>query len=127
MMSKPLLLQLLRRDPGGKAMLAVLLGLMGEHPESVDTDGIAGRVQQVREQRRLVLLGERPLAFDPDTDLAFHRKKTLPYHSNGMRFSAFDSDGGVLGAARHRRAGPPQRSRGDLVHRGHRSRDRRGG
>jgi L-serine dehydratase len=75
---------------------AVLLGLMGEHPETVDTENIAVRIQEVRQRRRLALLGERSLVFDPETDLVFHRRKTLPYHSNGMRFGARDANGAVL-------------------------------
>ena len=62
----------------------------------MDTDSIPLQLQQVQERRTLTLLGEWPLIFDPDQDLVFHRRKTLPYHSNGMRFSAHGSDDGVL-------------------------------
>jgi L-serine dehydratase len=75
---------------------AVLLGLMGEHPESVDTESIAARVEQAYAQRQLALLGATRLDFTPDTDLVFHRKKALPYHPNGMVFRAFDADGSAL-------------------------------
>ena len=75
---------------------AVVLGLLGEKPETVDTDSIAMQMQQIRERCRLTLLGQQPMAFDPDKDLVFHRKKALPYHSNGMRFSAFSNDNSVL-------------------------------
>ncbi|MGB5199346.1 MAG: L-serine ammonia-lyase [Sedimenticolaceae bacterium] len=75
---------------------AVVLGLLGEMPETVDTDSIPLQMQRVYERRTLTLLGEWPLIFDPDQDLVFHRRKTLPYHPNGMRFSAHGSDDGVL-------------------------------
>jgi len=75
---------------------AVLLGLAGESPETVDTDTIPTRTEQIRSQRQLRLLGEHTLPFDPDGDLVFHRKKTLPYHPNGMTFRALDAAGSVL-------------------------------
>ena len=75
---------------------AVLLGLEGETPEAVDTGSVATRVAAIRSDLRLVLLGEQPLAFDVDKDLVFHRRKSLPYHPNGMRFHAYDREGTVL-------------------------------
>ncbi|MCF7203997.1 L-serine ammonia-lyase [Pseudomonas oligotrophica] len=71
---------------------AVLLGLEGEQPESVDTGGIDARLAQIRQQARLKLLGEREIAFDPRQQLAFIRRP-LPFHPNGMIFRAFDAAG----------------------------------
>jgi L-serine dehydratase len=67
---------------------AVLLGLEGEAPETVDTDTVAERVERVRATRRLALLGRHEIAFDPDTHLVLHRRRSLPFHPNGMRFLA---------------------------------------
>ncbi|MGH3876885.1 MAG: L-serine ammonia-lyase [Actinophytocola sp.] len=67
---------------------AVLLGLAGEEPETVDTDAVADRVDEIRATKRLVLLGTREIDFDPDADLVLHRRKSLPAHPNGMRFRA---------------------------------------
>jgi L-serine dehydratase len=75
---------------------AVLLGLAGEEPETVDTDAIADRVDLIRATRRLTLLGHREIDFDPDEDLVLHRRKSLPFHPNGMRFHAYDASGAVL-------------------------------
>ncbi len=75
---------------------AVLVGLQGERPETVDPDTIPARVAAVRAARRLELAGGRTVAFDPDRDLVFHRRETLPLHSNGMRFTALDEAGAVL-------------------------------
>ena len=72
---------------------AVILGLMGESPERVDVDSIAERVAAVRESGELVLLGGRAIAFSYRDDLVMHRHEALPYHANGMRFSAFDENG----------------------------------
>ncbi|RIV37040.1 L-serine ammonia-lyase [Micromonospora radicis] len=72
---------------------AVLLGLAGEVPETVDTDSVDGRVAEVRAQRRLALFGTHEIDFDPDRDLLLHRRRSLPYHPNGMTFSAYDGSG----------------------------------
>jgi L-serine dehydratase len=78
---------------------AVILGLEGEEPETVDTDAIPGRMRQVREERRLRLLGRREIPFKQGEHLVLHRRKSLPYHPNGMRFTAFAADGRELRAA----------------------------
>jgi L-serine dehydratase len=75
---------------------AVLLGLEGEHPETVDTRAVGGRVERIRETGKVRLLGEHEITFDPDAHLVMHRRKTLPYHPNGMTFTAEDAAGSVL-------------------------------
>jgi L-serine dehydratase len=75
---------------------AVLLGLMGEDPETVDTDVVGARAAGVREAGRLVLLGAHEIAFDVAEHLTLHRRRSLPYHPNGMVFTAFDGAGAVL-------------------------------
>ncbi|HEX6076496.1 MAG TPA: L-serine ammonia-lyase [Micromonosporaceae bacterium] len=75
---------------------AVLLGLAGEDPETVDTATMGDRVSAIRRDRRLVLLGSHEVGFDPDHDLVMHRRKSLPYHPNGMIFRAFDTSGQPL-------------------------------
>ncbi|MEU0152708.1 L-serine ammonia-lyase [Micromonospora fulviviridis] len=72
---------------------AVLLGLEGESPETVDTDSVGPRVERIRAQRRLSLIGSQEIDFDPDRDLVLHRRRSLPYHPNGMTFAAFDAAG----------------------------------
>jgi L-serine dehydratase len=67
---------------------AVVLGLMGETPEQVDTELIAERVEQVRKDGEVALLGRHPVRLTDD-DLVLHRRATLPYHPNGMRFFAY--------------------------------------
>ncbi len=72
---------------------AVLLGLQGEAPDTVDTDTIADKLAQVRASGRLRLLGEQEIAFAEREHLLFHRRQSLPHHPNGMRFTALDADG----------------------------------
>lgn len=71
---------------------AVLLGLEGEQPESVDTDSIPARLATIRERGELQLLGRHPIPFDSKAQLAFIRRP-LPFHPNGMVFRAFDASG----------------------------------
>ncbi len=75
---------------------ALLLGLEGDSPRLVDVDTIAARVENIRARGALSLAGTHPISWQEARDLAFRRKKALPYHSNGMRFSAFDATGGVI-------------------------------
>ncbi|HWH82291.1 MAG TPA: L-serine ammonia-lyase [Burkholderiaceae bacterium] len=75
---------------------AVLLGLAGHEPDTVDVDGIGAELQRIRSTQRLALLGSREIAFDERADLVFHRRESLPFHANGMRFIAFDAAGAEL-------------------------------
>ena len=75
---------------------AVLLGLEGEDPETVDTHTVGSRVERIRADRTVNLLGEHEIAFDPDEHLVMHRRKALPYHPNGMTFTAEAADGTLL-------------------------------
>ncbi|MCZ7377205.1 MULTISPECIES: L-serine ammonia-lyase [unclassified Micromonospora] len=72
---------------------AVLLGLAGESPETVDTDTVGPRVERIRAERRISILGAHEIDFDPDRDLTLHRRRSLPYHPNGMTFAAFNAAG----------------------------------
>ena len=78
---------------------AVLLGLEGELPESVDTETISKRVSAIHENGRLLLRGGKKVPFDASKNLIFRRGKKLPFHPNGMRFTARDSEGGEIRAA----------------------------
>jgi len=74
---------------------AVLLGLSGADPRTVDTDTVAGRVAEIRADKAIVLSGEHRIAFDPDHDLVLHRRRSLPTHPNGMIFTAGLDDGTI--------------------------------
>jgi L-serine dehydratase len=72
---------------------AILLGLSGHEPDSVDVDAIAGIVEQIRTTHELKVLGSHALPFEERRDLTFNHKDTLPLHSNGMLFAAYAADG----------------------------------
>ncbi len=75
---------------------AVLLGLAGHEPDTVDVDAVDGLLAAMRAQAQLPLLGRHPVAFNEKDDLKFFRRETLPLHANGMRYTAFDAAGVVL-------------------------------
>ncbi|KPI01299.1 L-serine dehydratase 1 [Actinobacteria bacterium OK074] len=72
---------------------AVLLGLEGASPRTVDVETADERVDKIRELGRINLLGEHEVPFSYDDDLVLHRRKTLPYHANGMTLWAYDAAG----------------------------------
>jgi L-serine dehydratase len=71
---------------------AIMLGLEGELPESVDTASVDARMATIRASGRLNLLGQQAVKFNEKKDLIMHRRESLPFHSNGMTFHAFDGD-----------------------------------
>ncbi|MFZ2987299.1 L-serine ammonia-lyase, partial [Ideonella sp.] len=72
---------------------AVLLGLAGHEPDTVDVEQVPQLLAEIRGQRRLNLMGEQALAYSEADDLLFMRRETLPFHANGMRFCAYDAEG----------------------------------
>ena len=76
---------------------AVLLGLEGEQPDTVDIDAIDGHLSAIREAGRLQLLGRQPVAFDELADLVFSDRPSPDgspaWHPNNLRFVALDDTG----------------------------------
>ncbi len=75
---------------------AVMLGWSGELPDQVDPDDIDGILQGVQNSGSIKLAGKFQIGFNEKTDLLFNYRETLPHHSNGMRFAAFDHNGEQL-------------------------------
>ena len=75
---------------------AVILGFEGEHPDTVDPDQIPEILKRVRATRRIRVLGRHEIDFDEKRDLVFNKRQKLPFHTNGMRFTAYDADGHEL-------------------------------
>ncbi|SDP57409.1 L-serine dehydratase [Rhodoferax sp. OV413] len=75
---------------------AVLLGLEGHDPESVDVEAIPAMLDAIRSSGQLRLGGQHTISFKEKDHLAMYRRETLPFHSNGMRCIAFDADGTEL-------------------------------
>ena len=75
---------------------AVILGLQGELPDSVDPDLIEVSLERVAASQEINLLGRHRVPFNEAKDLVFRKRELLPYHPNGMRFDALDMDAAVL-------------------------------
>ncbi|MGQ3051914.1 MAG: L-serine ammonia-lyase [Roseateles sp.] len=71
---------------------AVLLGLAGHEPDTVDIEAIPGLLEAIR-AGNLCVVGQHAIAFNEATDLIFKRRESLPFHANGMRCIAFDVEG----------------------------------
>ena len=82
--------------PGHGSDKAVLLGLEGEQPATVDVDAVPGRLEAIARRGTVRLLGEHEIAFTVGQHLEFNRRKKLGFHPNGMRFTAYDGDGAVI-------------------------------
>jgi len=76
--------------------IAVLLGLEGETPEGIDPNHVNPRVQHIRETEQLKVVGSHIIPFKEATHLIFHYDKQLPFHPNGMRFTAYNEQQKIL-------------------------------
>jgi len=103
---------------------AVLLGLAGEKPETVEPDAIGATVAAIRAAQRINLGGHKDIAFEESEDLLFHRGKFMSGHANAMRFTARFGDGGeeqmvyysIGGGVILREGEPPPRTNFILPH-----------
>ncbi len=75
---------------------AVILGLSGEMPDTVDLDAAEALVARVRETKALNLARRRAIAFDPASAIVFDTVTPAPRHPNTMRFVARDGQGRPL-------------------------------
>lgn len=75
---------------------AIINGLEGQSPETIDPARITPRMHDIIETQTLCLAGQKNIPFHIDDDLLFFQKDCLPRHTNGMRFHAFDANGKCL-------------------------------
>ncbi|WP_163833970.1 L-serine ammonia-lyase [Spartinivicinus ruber] len=75
---------------------AVLLGLLGEAPATVNPDRIPEYIQAINTQHQLRLEGKHLIVFNPAEDIKFHYQASLPEHPNGMQMLAYDAHGLLL-------------------------------
>jgi len=76
--------------------IAVFLGLLGEDPATVDVTKVDSIVQNIKDSGSIQLAKTKTIKFNQSEDLVFYRKKSLPFHSNGMKFLAIGEDDEVL-------------------------------
>ena len=75
---------------------AVLLGLAGYEPDTVNVDAVPQIVDAMRREQALTLDGTHRISFAERADLVFNRRESLPFHANGMRLAAFDASGATV-------------------------------
>jgi len=86
---------------------AILLGLSGHRPDTIDPALIDSTIATIRATQTLLLAGTHPIPFAEATDLVFHRDQMYPptaglapdpahSHPNGVRFTAFTPSGQIL-------------------------------
>jgi L-serine dehydratase len=75
---------------------AVVLGLCGLEPETVDPDAANTLVASVRETNRLPLAGRRSIGFDPERAIVFDVVDPPPRHPNTLRLVARDENDALL-------------------------------
>lgn len=72
--------------------IAVQMGLMGELPETFDTSSLSRLIEGIKTNEKLVLNKTHAVAFQPELDIVFHMKESLPFHPNALRFTAFSGE-----------------------------------
>ena len=71
---------------------AILMGLEGHWPDQVEPDAIPTTLERIRTSKRIRLYGTQEINFDEKKDLVFNKRQKLPFHTNGMRFTAYAAD-----------------------------------
>lgn len=77
---------------------AILLGLEGFEPSTIDPSIIDRRCEEIKTAGAINLLGEHEIAFTAREHMPFHMEKLLPHHSNGLCFTTFDEKGNKVAA-----------------------------
>ncbi|MEY4952643.1 MAG: hypothetical protein RL299_1067, partial [Pseudomonadota bacterium] len=75
---------------------AVILGLCGFLPATVNIEDVPAILARVRESHVVTLAGTHEAAFDPEADLVFRGREKQPFHTNAMAITALDGDGDIL-------------------------------
>jgi L-serine dehydratase len=76
--------------------VAVMLGLMGHAPDTVDVQAVPAMIRAARASQALTLLGGQSIAFREKEHLLMYRREAMAEHPNGMKFSAMDAQGKLL-------------------------------
>lgn len=80
---------------------AVLMGLCGESPESIDPFSVDARVEAITQHKNICLLVKKDIVFDAEKDVIFDYEHQLPHHPNGMTFTSKNSHDDVIHQAEY--------------------------
>ncbi|MDX1402383.1 MAG: L-serine ammonia-lyase [Kiloniellales bacterium] len=75
---------------------AIILGLTGERPDTIDPDSVQETLSRIKDNSQVMLFGQGPVNFEEERDIVFHFMENLPEHPNGMTLRAFDDAGDAL-------------------------------
>ena len=75
---------------------ALILGFLGKDPKTVNINTIESKLSEIKEKKQITLPWNKEINFDLKTDISFHRLEALPFHSNGMHFTALDKQEEIL-------------------------------
>lgn len=75
---------------------ALLMGLEGQEPATIDPSMIDNRCEEIRKTNCLKLLGKNEITFIAKDHMPFHMEELLPHHSNGLTFTAYAEDGSII-------------------------------
>jgi L-serine dehydratase len=76
--------------------IAILLGLDGEDFTTIDTQLIDAKVERIKQEQTISLLGKHQIRFCYSDDLIFNFVESLPFHPNGIRFTAWLKSGDAI-------------------------------
>ena len=71
---------------------AVILGLAGHDPETIDADAVPEILDTIEREQVIYLDKTHKADFPKQGAIVFHRRKTLPKHSNAMEIFAFSGE-----------------------------------
>lgn len=77
---------------GHHSDIAVILGLLGHTPKSVDTNNVKQIISEIKENSSIKLLNEKRIDFSFKEDLVLHHIKSLPFHPNGIKLTVFNKE-----------------------------------
>ncbi|MDX6184065.1 L-serine ammonia-lyase [Flavobacterium sp. Fl-77] len=72
--------------------LSVMLGLSGQDPEYIPVENIASIIKIIETKNEIILGNQITIPFYFLQDIVFN-KEFLPFHANGLKFTAFKADG----------------------------------
>ena len=81
---------------GHGTFLAVLNGISGQHPKTIDPKTLHSRVDNIKFTNKILILDKYPLDFNYTTDLIINKHEFLPQHANGMRFTAYSKNHQII-------------------------------
>jgi L-serine dehydratase len=80
---------------GHGTIFAILNGLCGESPKTIDPDDFIRKAEQVKLMQKINLLNQHVISFEINKDIILHKMEFLPEHANGMVFNAVFEGGRI--------------------------------